>query len=37
MAYPDGTPLDPDARWAELGALAGRHREWHPVLRSLQG
>ncbi len=24
MAYPDGTPLDPVARWAELGALAGR-------------
>ncbi len=24
MAYPDGTPLDAEARWAELGALAGR-------------
>jgi hypothetical protein len=24
MAYPDGAPLDPPARWEELGALAGR-------------
>jgi hypothetical protein len=24
MAYPDGTPLDPVARWEELGAMAGR-------------
>ena len=24
MAYPDGTPLDPETRWSELGALAGR-------------
>ena len=24
MAYPDGSPLDPPARWEELGALAGR-------------
>jgi hypothetical protein len=24
MAYPDGTPYDPQARWDELGAMAGR-------------
>ncbi len=24
LAYPDGTPLDAEARWAELSALAGR-------------
>jgi hypothetical protein len=24
LAYPDGTPLDPPARWEELGVLAGR-------------
>jgi hypothetical protein len=24
MAYPDGSPLDHEARWAELGARAGR-------------
>ena len=24
MAYPDGTPLDPAARWDELGVMAGR-------------
>jgi hypothetical protein len=24
MAYPDGTPLDPPARWDELGVMAGR-------------
>lgn len=24
MAYPDGTPLDPVARWDELGTMAGR-------------
>jgi hypothetical protein len=23
LAYPDGTPLDPGARWDELGAMAG--------------
>lgn len=24
LAYPDGTPLDAEVRWADLGALAGR-------------
>ena len=26
MAYPDGTPLDPEARWAELGGAGGPGR-----------